>query len=296
MSPDQDQGERIETHYLPVVWLAVGMVAQLGLTAAALSRLTPDISVNYTDAQGPVFSGSFRPETPPADGLITAVTFNLRYGTRVQEAIREFRRHSRLRTADVILLQEMDEQSTAAMAEALGYDYVYYPACVHPRLKRHMGNAVLSRAGLRDTGKTILPHLSPHNEQLRIATHATTVAEDLPLTVYSVHLETPLLHYNRRLEQLAAVLATAPPDSPVIVGGDFNTPPGEELARMEELFRRFGMRRVSTGAGDTWSLGPLDGVLDHIFVRGLNLVRAGTVEDSRCSDHKPLWVELVAGP
>src|SRR5660397_131664 len=88
-------------------------------------------------------------------------------------------------------------------------------------------------------------------------------------------------------------LGSAPKDSPVIVGGDFNTPPGKELARMEALFSRFDMSRVSTSAAETWRLGPLEGVLDHIFARGMSVVRSGTVEDSHCSDHKPVWVEML---
>lgn len=285
--------ERMRYHFQTATWVAVSLLTSLSMATTIASRLSGGLSLNYTELQGPVFRGGFAPQTQSTNGLLTAVTFNLRYGTQAEEAIEEFRRHKGLRAADVVLLQEMSEESTATMAKALGYNYVYYPACVHPRLDRNIGNAVLSRGEIHNTGKIILPHLSPHNEQLRIAAHATTVAKGISLTAYSIHLETQLLPDDHRFDQVAAVLGSAPKDSPVIVGGDFNTPPGKELARMEALFSRFDMSRVSTSAAETWRLGPLEGVLDHIFARGMSVVRSGTVEDSHCSDHKPVWVEML---
>src|SRR5687767_6005763 len=85
---------------------------------------------NYPGTEGPRYAG-----TPPPDVVWRAtgdtlriVSFNVEFSRRVDSAIAVLKSDSTLRTADVVLLQEMDSTATRRIAEALGAWYVYYPA------------------------------------------------------------------------------------------------------------------------------------------------------------------------
>ena len=56
------------------------------------------------------------------------------------------------------MVQEMYEDAVREVAARLGTGYVYYAATFHPRLKRHVGNAILSRWPITDDRKLVLPH------------------------------------------------------------------------------------------------------------------------------------------
>src|SRR6185436_18131400 len=101
---------------------------------------------NYLEPEGPRYAGGPSPMSaapPRGDGSLRVVTFNVEYAKRIPEAIAALRADG-LRGADVIALQEMDAPGTAAIAEALGMNYVYYPASRHPKTGRDFGNAILS--------------------------------------------------------------------------------------------------------------------------------------------------------
>ena len=69
---------------------------------------------NYSDPDGPRFSGSYA-EGDLAGGSVTAardigvLSYNIRYGLNMNEAIAELETLSAMQGADIILLQEMDE-------------------------------------------------------------------------------------------------------------------------------------------------------------------------------------------
>src|SRR5680860_937886 len=79
--------ERMRYHFQTATWVAVGLLTSLSMATTIASRLSGGLSLNYTELQGPVFRGGFAPQTQSTNGLLTAVTFNLRYGTQAEEAI-----------------------------------------------------------------------------------------------------------------------------------------------------------------------------------------------------------------
>ncbi|HYU42000.1 MAG TPA: endonuclease/exonuclease/phosphatase family protein, partial [Vicinamibacteria bacterium] len=145
---------------------------------------------NYPAPEGPRFSGQFAgTPRPPA---IRVVSFNIKYGRNVTGAAALLRGDVRLKDADVIALQEMDEVGVECLARTLGLNYVYYPAAVHPADHRNFGNAILSPWPIEDDVKIPLPHPGRFRKMQRIAVAATVrVRGDLPVRVFSVHLETP---------------------------------------------------------------------------------------------------------
>ncbi|MBE2224871.1 MAG: endonuclease/exonuclease/phosphatase family protein, partial [Anaerolineae bacterium] len=140
---------------------------------------------NYEEPDSPKFEGSYSATAAQFGGVITAVSYNINFAEFIDEAIEDLRQ---IPPADVVLLQEMDEEGTDRVAQALKMDYVYYPASVHKHNK-NFGNAILTRWPILRTQKLILPRRHPANQQMRIATKARLDVGGTAVCVYSVHTE-----------------------------------------------------------------------------------------------------------
>src|SRR5262245_2391245 len=123
--------------------------------------------VNYTDPAGPRFALQAHSAADPS--ALKVVTFNIRYSREIDSAIVVLMQDPALRDADVIALQEMDEDGVQRIAKALGMSYVYYPAVHHPVDKKDFGPALLARWPIEDDRKVILPHLSLSRRAQRVA-------------------------------------------------------------------------------------------------------------------------------
>ena len=221
---------------------------------------------------------------PPARDTLRVISFNIEFALHVDSAIALLAADSVLRNGDVFLLQEMNEEGTARIADALGLWYVYYPAFFHFRTERDVGNAVLSRWPIVEDRKIVLPHVSRFVSTQRIATAATIRVGRTLVRVYSAHLGTMGdLGPAARRDQLRAILADAEPYPVVVLGGDMND---------------VAVGQVARGKGYAWPTqhGPATtrlGRLDHIFLKGLGAPdrgASGTVLDAGgASDHLPVW-------
>lgn len=284
----------------------------MALTSACATRS------NYLDPEGPRYAAnyasrpglmtSFAPGSATADGgpgvhgeasgveTLKVVSYNLRYGIEVDAAIDLLARTPELADTDVFLLQEMHAYGVDRIAHALGCSYVYYPASLRTS-GRDFGNAVLTRGRIVGDEKVLLPHVNPFNRQQRIAVRTNLEVEGNALAAFSVHTETPFLPEHRRAEQINALLSSAPAGHlPCLIAGDFNTMSAHSLQRLATRFSELGFERASEDVGSTFSFGPLAYPLDHVFVRGLEVLRAGKVESANASDHVPIWVELAWPP
>jgi endonuclease/exonuclease/phosphatase family metal-dependent hydrolase len=189
----------------------------------------------------------------------------------------------------------MDERGTAAIADALGAGYVYRCVGPHRFNDREFGNAIVSRWPMRDGVFVPLPGTATIAGQPRSATRALVSVEGADVLAYSVHTETPAMRLSRRVGQFSRiaedVVATA--NERVVVGGDFNTVTPRGLAALRAAMAPAGLRPASVAAGPTFhgSAGSLR--LDHVFVRGLEPLRAGVVSGTTASDHLPLWVDAA---
>lgn len=265
---------------------------------AVLILLARQSVTNYTDPDEPKFEGSFAPEQPPFDGDLQVVTWNIAFAEGIEQAIAELKGTEELREADIILLQEMDETGTEQIAEALGYNYVYYPASIHSRHGRNFGNAVLSRWPIIDSAKLILPHKNPSNDQIRIATRAMVDVDGRQIPVYSVHTETFWLPPQQRNDQIAAVaeeaqMMLAQHSDYAIIGGDFNTLTPDSMEALTSRLGQAGFEWVSEDAGQTLGMAGLGATLDHIFAANMTPLATGVFTESSASDHDPVWVTLA---
>lgn len=225
------------------------------------------------------------------------VSLNAHCGKKLERIIDEFQ-NPQLALGDVILLQEIEEKLRLNQAELLatrlGYHVSYLPA----RLTRRgtHGLAILSRYPLSDI--ELLP--LPRNERIirtrsRVAMGATISLELGKVRVYNVHLDT---HINavKRKHQLYPVICAANdyPDLPTIIAGDFNTFRRLHTSFLDEMLAEERFRSpFLAGSHYTAKFFFWRPQLDWIYTRDLVITRANVEQDSTCSDHRPLWADVV---
>jgi endonuclease/exonuclease/phosphatase family metal-dependent hydrolase len=241
---------------------------------------------NYPDPAGPRFVGGHVQEASAP--VLRVATFNIKFARRMDRAIALFRENALLASADVIVLQEMNETAVALMADALHLEYVYYPGAHHPKARANFGNAILSRWPIEGDHKVVLPHPARLSKLQRIAVGATVTVRGTPVRVYSVHLETPLaISAAHRREQVAVILKDAGDAPRVLIAGDFNN-----TQVVADAMLAGGYTWISRGVGHT--IGRFS--WDHVFTRGLGAhgpSAAVVIRDNHgASDHKPVWAEL----
>lgn len=272
--------------------LVFGVMTAVLLLAVLWGREVRSMQ-NYTDPAGPRFVGEFAPPPPFFDGVLTVVTWNIRYGLAVETAVTELKNNPTLHNADILLLQEMDETGVAAMAQELGYNYVTYPMSVHSYHGRNFGNAILSKWPIVTDGKLLLPHRNPSNEQRRNAVYATISVAGQEIEVYSVHTETAWLPAGMRQAQAQAIVDDIMARSEanrVIIGGDFNTITDADGTDLAQLMAAGGLEPVSAGASVLVAGLPISA--DHLFARGFTPVDNGVYSETKASDHFPVWAQV----
>ena len=230
------------------------------------------------------------------DSLIV-VTYNIRHGQALAAALADLRALAP-GGADVVLLQEMDPEGAAWLAQQLGCGHVYAPASVHPRHDRLFGNAVLSRWPITGHRLLVLPHGSPLYGLRRVAVAADLDVAGRPVRAISVHLASAFLPQDQRLDQLDAALDSLVTgwDGAVVLGGDLNTSTPDDRFRFHRRLRAAGLRTVPAGEPTAhwqptrlWGFGE---VLDHVYVRGLVTGVPTVGREATASDHWPLRVTV----
>lgn len=245
---------------------------------------------NYDDHDGPRYEGHYSTTGDRSAQSFNLVTFNIQFAARVSTAIDEIGETPALSEAGVLLLQEMDDAGSDAIAQRFGFDYVYYPGSKHDG--KDFGNAVLSRWPIVDDHKLILPHRNPSNGRIRIAVAASLDTPEGLVHVYSVHTETPWLGPRARLEQAEAIADDAARFSePLAIAGDFNTLEAASVDATVEIFTDRGYRWATKRVTDTVESPVGAFTLDHVFTKGYDVLSAHT-QATDASDHQPLWVVL----
>jgi endonuclease/exonuclease/phosphatase family metal-dependent hydrolase len=223
------------------------------------------------------------------------VSWNIQYGIEVEQAGAELLSAAELSGIDVLLVQEMDEEGTARLAELLSANYAYTSPAPHDHTGRDFGNAVVTPWPIRHSAELPLPHQSPVNGQPRSATHAFLDVGGLGVSVYSVHTEIPSLRLARRIEQFDTIAndIRRRGHRHVVVGGDFNTVTARGVRAVTASMAAAGLEHVS--AEDTSSYHRLGRpmMLDHVFSSGFEVSACGVVAATAASDHLPIWIDLT---
>jgi len=250
---------------------------------------------NYTHPRHPRYAEHDRIKLhQPFRGTLKVITYNIKLSRRTPKAVALLKDHDDLAGADIICLQEMDPNGVKLVADTLRYNYVYYPAILHPRSGKDFGNAVLAKWPIVADHKIILPKIGTSRLQ-RIAVCATIQAGKGLVSIISVHIHVFAKRLRRRIPIECMVESLDPSVKRYIIAGDFNTFSRHGCRVVFEAFKELGFRHVTESVGSTysyWYFLNKKAALDHIFIKGMTIVNAGKVIDRTASDHMPVWGEL----
>jgi len=250
---------------------------------------------NYRHPHKPryVSSNMAKPELGPKR-TIKVVTYNIKLSRKTPKALELLTGHHDLKGADIICLQEMDAPGVRLFAQELKYNFVYYPAILHPRSNKDFGNAILSKWPILKDQKIILPKLGAGRLQ-RIAVSAVISVNHTKVNVLSTHMEMYVPRRQRRIPVDKMLEAIEPSIKHSIVAGDFNTFTQSNCQAILKPFQEADFHHATDTIGWTykyWYLFNKKAALDHIFTRGMTVVRTGKVVNRSASDHIPVWGEL----
>jgi len=267
------------------------LVVLLGVVLLVLSRKPVGI---YSDPAGPIYEGNYSETPAEFDGTLRVVAWNLHYGEMIEQAITTLQDAEELRMTDVLLLQEMNAAGVEQLAQALQYNYVFYPAAFHRQRREEYGNAILSKWPIRDSAKIVLPNWLPGWLQSRNAAWAEINVGEMDISVYSVHLDTTWMipwWGSSQGEFLAEHVDNG--QELVVMGGDFNTWTSNSIESLDNSMQKAGMERLSQGSGYTFEYYGMRLTLDHIFsTKGFDY-QAGVYRQTDASDHYPSWAEIT---
>ena len=199
-----------------------------------------------------------------------------------------------LADADILLLQEMIPSSVQKIAADLDYNYIFYPAVLHPILNANFGNAVLSKWPITFDENIIFPPIREKNRH-RVAVAAKLKINGRDVLVYSLHMGV-FMKPRQRSRQIQGILDVIDQDIEYcIIAGDFNTIKKKDRNEIIKTFSQAGFKHATSNVDWTykhWYFMNYKSVFDHIFVRGLKILRSGKVDDRTPSDHLPVWMEF----
>ena len=202
-------------------------------------------------------------------GIIKVITYNIKLSRKTHKALKLLTEHNELNNADIICLQEMDPHGVDLIARKLNYNFVYYPAILHPRNDKDFGNAVLSKWPILNDEKIILPKLGGGKLQ-RIAVSATLSINNIKVMVFSVHMKVFVRHFQRRIPIDRIIGAIEPSVEHCIIAGDFNTFSRSNRRAILKPFNEANFQFATNNIGWTykhWYLLNKKSTLDYIFAR-----------------------------
>jgi len=251
---------------------------------------------NYTEKNSPCWiSSDAFPVNRTVDSTLTVASFNIQFSLKLEEALTELNTYP-FCNADIILLQEMDEEGTMFLSNQLHYNYLYFPISYNIKHDKNFGNAILSKWPIKSPEKKMLPHFQPLSKQKRGVTSAVIEYGNLNIKAYSIHLETPVLSRSKRMAQLQRAIENVPDDDHeelVIAGGDFNSLYPRDVTQMVDLCQSYNLEWNTKNVGHTLNrFNVIRPTLDHIFSKGFTSIDAGKIKSSVASDHSPIWATL----
>lgn len=250
---------------------------------------------NYTTKYSPRYSYVQRKqyETKQLNSL-KVVSYNIKHSQKIDKALYLLTTDPNLKNADIILLQEMTPKGMKKIAQALNYNYVYYPALLHPFLKQNFGNAILSKWPISEDHKIILPPITQKTRG-RIAVGATITINHERIKVFSLHMGI-FIKPDERKNLVNFIIETIDDSFKYcIIGGDFNSFTKKDRVQIKDSFQKFQFTEATKNIDWTynqWYFLNRKAQLDYIYIKNLEAVKAGKIIDRSGSDHLPIWTEL----
>lgn len=249
----------------------------------------------YKEPDEPLFQSQANNPQPIKDAdSISVVTFNIKKAKKTELAAEELQQFRKTRNVDIYLLQEMDEKGVEVIAKTLNLNYLYIPVEYNKSSKKDVGNAILTEGTIDCREKLMLPHSKPLSKGRRLVTIAGVSIDNKKILVYSVHTETLVMSKKKRMDQWNTIIENAKMQLPnykyILIGGDFNTLLSKDGQSAVQKFNDNGFNWSTSLVGTTASafFGLIKPRHDYIFSKGLKVVNAYKIEESRSSDHYPV--------
>ena len=224
--------------------------------------------------------------------MIRVVSWNIEHGLSIAQAATDLTTIPALQDPDILLLQEMSGTGTENLAAQLGLEHRYFAPANHPETGLPFGNAILSRWPMGETEFCDLPHTARIQGQPRSVTWTVVVVDGMPVTTFSVHIETVLLGLRRRAEQVDTLRSTTVGHDTVVIGGDFNTASRRSTHCFDSVLNKAGLYRTSNSNAATFHRFGRPFRLDHLYAKGLVCVASGVAAGATASDHLPIWARF----
>lgn len=261
------------------------LVLALALGAWRLAGATVALGVVHVALAVPWWVDS---SVPPGEDDVVVAAANLEFG---QGSVDDLAALAGEHDVDVLLLSEATPDTVAALDDS-----------VLPDLLPHR-----TGSARWDAGGTLVLTREPHDARTitegfgfdQVVVEVDIEVGEGPLTVVGAHTFPPVgltaQAWRSELEGLGGLLHGIP-DGPLVVAGDLNTSTGHPALR--ELLAEHDLAHAHRVAGEGWVRTwprelPLPGFvqIDHVLVRGLDVVEAGAWEILG-SDHLAVWARL----
>jgi endonuclease/exonuclease/phosphatase family metal-dependent hydrolase len=242
----------------------------------------------------------------PAEIKLLSYNIRWRSGEDLKDMIKLLKEDPEVVGASILALQEVDRHKKRSgnnntakiIADELGLHYAWAaPPTAKPDAEEETGVAILSVYPLSDVKRIVLPHPGP-GKRRRVALGATIEIANRQWRIYSAHAETRI-GFDKKIEQFKSVLddlAHYPKDMPAIIMGDFNTWEPNAHDKVTKLFSDAGLKTPFVVCKKTFKrkilLGPLELMLDWVWLRGLEAANCGIDRQIEISDHYPLWTNV----
>ncbi len=252
-----------------------------------------ETTLNKADIK--MYGGQGDGVAPSLTDSLVCVSYNIEFSEKTEQSLQDLASDPRLRQPDILFLQEMTAEGSEFLARRLGMNYYYHPSFISPHHGELFGNAVLSPWPLSNPRNVVLPHANPGTDNRRSALGVDVQIGDHKVRAVSVHLATLVVSQLGRVEQLAVVRdSLLQGTGPIILAGDFNSGTQWEVVLFSRVLREEGFREARLPRDRTARGGPLDLVgyqlkLDHFFYKNLSFAAAGIGQESKASDHYPVW-------
>jgi endonuclease/exonuclease/phosphatase family metal-dependent hydrolase len=225
---------------------------------------------------------------------IRVASYNIKQSARITEAIDLLKTDENLANADILLLQEMVPSAVERIASEFDYNYIFYPAVVHPLLHDNFGNAILSKWPITFDENIIFPSTNEKNRH-RVAVAAKLKINGQDVLVYSLHMGI-FMKPLQRGDQIRGILNAIDENIKYcIVAGDFNTIGKKDRDEIIRTFSEANFEHATSNVDWTykhWYFMNYKSTFDHIFTRGPKVLRSGKVDNRKPSDHLPVWMEF----
>lgn len=231
-----------------------------------------------------------------ADPIVRITTYNTLHGATDVPALAEFLEVTQPR---ILVLQELPPSSSTKLWQLLDDSFPYRSG------NEETGDALVVFSSFPILGTTTVSDPSAASLGIGAPTIRVEIETDEgPLLVYAVHAPTPRLGQdiwklrNQRLDELAQSIAAAPSDTPIVVAGDFNTPPWSPFFRS-----LLGTASLTDTAGRPvpastrisrrdWLPHVIGAPVDHILVSADVGWKQSSVGSAMGSDHRPVTVDV----